>query len=255
MPQFIDRVEVSLNDGEPEICTIDAALAKLKQEISFWEVWRFVNCLGEAIGIQKEVAFWTVDVFAEEEYRQSFFIKNFSEVEALAAQFLRLAGESYRVDFAYDLRACETFVESLSRRYIEKASQILTAADIPHTVSSSERSNFNVISGARQTAGVLYVLAPPECADEVKKVAAEIENKIQTLRDEIDALAKNNERDPQLLERYEQLAQLSDDDPVISFGRGILLFERGRNEEAAEAFLALSTLSGIGAAGRRPHWH
>jgi len=83
----------------------------------------------------------------------------------------------------------------------------------------------------------LSVLAPPEYKENVKEVAAEIENKIQALRDEIAALAANNERDPRLLECYEQLAQLIEDDPVVSYGRGVLLFARGRNEEAAEAFI------------------
>jgi len=83
----------------------------------------------------------------------------------------------------------------------------------------------------------LSVLAPPEYKENVKEVAAEIENKIQALRDEIAALAANNERDPKLLECYEQLAQLVEGDPAVSYGRGILLFARGRNEEAAEAFM------------------
>jgi tetratricopeptide (TPR) repeat protein len=41
---------------------------------------------------------------------------------------------------------------------------------------------------------------------------------------------------------YDQLAQLVEDDPAVSYGRGVLLLERGRNEEAAEAFIELALL-------------
>jgi tetratricopeptide (TPR) repeat protein len=227
LAQFINQVKVGLNDAEPESCSIDTALAKLKQEISPWEVWRFVNCLQEMIDVQKEGAFWTVHFFENEEtYRQSFVIKNFSQVEVFVEQFLRLSGGSHTFDFEYNLVECDTYMEDSSGD-IKKVSTALAGADIPHTVRKAEWS--------------LHILLPPEYRDAADDVAddaaAEIESKIQELRDEITALEENHAPREQLLEHYNQLVQLVEGDREASYHRAMLLFELGRNEEAAEAFI------------------
>ncbi|MGH7455146.1 MAG: tetratricopeptide repeat protein, partial [bacterium] len=240
LAEFINRVQISLNDGEPESCTIDQALAKIRQEISWGEGWTVANCLEEGIIILKEVKFWTIHFFVKGECLQSFTVKTREKLEAFAEQFLRLAGDSYTVDYQYHLDECETFLESSSLGYVAKISTLLADAEVPHTLRTADRFYFDAISGAKQTAGLLYLLVPREYKEAVDAVASAIENKIQSLREEIAALAAKDEHDPQLLELYNQLSQLVDGDPAVSYGRGVLHFERGRNEEAAEAFIELA---------------
>lgn len=237
LEQFINQVKMTSDAAvEPEICTIDAALAALKPELSHWAGWRFQNCLRETIDIQTEVAFWTIHFFTGEGYWQSFVIKNFKDVEAFVARFLRLSGKSYMVDFQYHLDECEIFIESFSFGYIEKLSKLLGEADIPHTVKGGERSFFNPISGWKHEADSGHVLIPSEYKDAANEVLAGIANRIQALHEEIAALEENNASDAELLEPYNQLAQLVESDPAISCHRGVLLFALDRNEEAAQAF-------------------
>jgi tetratricopeptide (TPR) repeat protein len=227
LAEFVNRVRIGFNDGEPESCTIDQALAKIKQEISWGQSWAVANCLQEGIIVQKEAAFWTVHFFVKGECLQSFTFKTREKLEAFAEQFLRLTGGRHVVDHQYHLDECEIFADSDSSGYIEKTSRALAKVDVPHTVRITEPLM------SRQ------ILIPEEYMEAAHAVAAEIAGKIQSLRHEISALAKKDERDPQLLELYDQLAQLVEDDPAVSYGRGVLLFERGRNEEAAEAFIEL----------------
>jgi predicted Zn-dependent protease len=81
------------------------------------------------------------------------------------------------------------------------------------------------------------ILVPPEYLEAADAVAAERASKIQKLRDEIAALEENHAPREQLLERYNQLAQLVEGDREASYHRAMLLSEFGRNEEAAEAFI------------------
>ena len=222
--QLINRVEVSLNDGEPESCTIDAALAKLQGETELWHVWHFTNCLHEKLTAQKEAAFWTLELFEGEQYQQSFFIKLAKDLEDTLAKFLRLSAEPYHVDFDYRLDDCVTIVDSHSSAYVKKVSQTLSAANIPHTVKI--RAEYG-----------LLVWAPADYEEAAQDLVAEIENKIASLRQEIARLVEKDKRHPQLLERYNELAQLIDHDATISYGQGVLLFEYGRNEDAATAFV------------------
>jgi tetratricopeptide (TPR) repeat protein len=228
LAEFINRVRIGLNDGEPENCTIDQALARLKQEIALWDNWHFTNCLREKISIQKEVAFWTVHFFEDEVYQQSFVIKTFQDIEVFVTPLLRLAAGNYPVAFQYYLDECEIFAESYSSGYIEKTSNALAKADVPHTVRTSEPPS------SRQ------ILIPKEYVEVARAVASEVAAKIKSLRNEISVLAEKDEHDPRLLELYDQLAQLVEDDHAVCYGRGVLLFERGRNEEAAEAFIELA---------------
>ncbi len=230
LAEFVNRARIGLNDGEPESCTIDQALAKIKQEISWGEAWAVANCLQEGIIILKEAAFWTIHFFVKGECLQSFTIKTREKLDAFVEQFLRLAGGRHVVDHQYHLDECEIFVESYSSGYIEKTSRALVKADVPHTARNSE------------TLPSWQILVPQEYVEIARAVAAEVAAQIQLLRDEISALAEKDERAPQLLELYDQLAQLVEDDPAVSYGRGVLLFERGRNEEAAEAFIELALM-------------
>ncbi len=230
LTEFINRVRIGFNDAEPESCTIDQALAKIRQEISWGQGWAVENCLQEGIIVQKEAAFWTIHFFVKGECLQSFTIKTREKLEAFVEQFLRLAGGRYVVDHQYHLEECEIFVESYSSGYIEKTSSALAKADVPHTVRISEPLS------SRQ------ILIPKEYVEIARAVAAEVAAKIQALRDEISVLAAKDEHDPKLLELYNQLAQLVDGDPAVSYGQGILLFEHGRNEEAAEAFIELALM-------------
>jgi tetratricopeptide (TPR) repeat protein len=260
LAQFINQVKMASDAAvEPGICTIDAALAALKPERSHWAGWRFQNCLRETIDVQTEAAFWTIHFFTGEGYWQSFVIKNFKDVEAFVARFLRLCGKSYMVDFQYHLDDCETLIESFSFEYLANLSKLLGAADIPHTVRAGTRTFFNAISGWKHEADTGQILIPSEYKDAAKEVLAGIADKIQALREEIVGLEENNASDAELLERYDQLAQLVESNPEISCNRGILLFALGRNEEAAQAFIDAAH-DGMAAQGNLPtaefeeHW-
>lgn len=221
---FLDRVQASLNDGEPERCTRATALAKLKNEIARGNVWRFVNCAGDRIDLQKEASFWTIHLFEQEEYQRSCLIASTDDVENFLSQFLRLNADECAGDYAYRLEECETLINSSSAGVIEKTSLALTRAEIPHTVRHDELA-------------ALTILIPPEYQEAAADVVTQIDNAAQALREEIETLVHRNERDPRLLDLYSRLAQLVADDPAVSYGRGLLLFEAGRKEEAAEAFI------------------
>jgi tetratricopeptide (TPR) repeat protein len=224
LASFIDRVKVSLNEAEPEDCAINQALARLKQEMSLWQIWHVVNGLQEKIALQKEVAFWTVHLFDQDNYQQSYLLKTAWQVENYLSLFLRLDEGKYTADHEYSLDECETFMDSFSSGATEKISRTLAQADIPHTVRQHELMS-------------PHVLIPPEYREAADQIAAGIEKKVLALREEIAALAGSYERHPRLLELYNQLAELVDGDPTVSYGRGVLLFESGRNAEAAEAFI------------------
>lgn len=138
--------------------------------------------------------------------------------------FLRLDEVKYAVDHEYSLDECETFMDSFSSGAIEKISRALAQANIPHTVRQQELMS-------------MHVLLPPEYREAADQIAADIEKKVLALREEIAALAGRDARHPRLLELYNQLAELVDGDPTVSYGRGVLLFESGRKVEAAEAFI------------------
>lgn len=242
LAQFIDRVQVSLNDGEPESCTIDAALAKWREETVLWHVRHFTNCLQEKLSVQKEAAFWTLELFEAGEYQQSLFIKSDQTAENVLAQFLRLRDEAYDADFAYRLDELETIIESPSSAFVQNVSQTLAAENIPHAVKIAQRVYYNAVQGGMQAIYVLHVLLPAEEKDAAQAVIAEIEHQIETLRQEIAALVEQDERHPQLLERYDELAQFMDGDAEVAYGRGVLLYERGRNEDAAMAFMQAAQL-------------
>ena len=224
---FLNSVEVSLNNQEEEVCTIDQALSKLKQDVSFWDMWIFTNCLDESLVFQKESLRWVIHHYCDEKYEKSFFIGTQEEAEKLLSRFLYLEDWKDFIDLAYDLDAWEVLVESKSHNYIRKIATVLDTYEVLYTVQtpifSQDQNNFSA------------VLIPEEYMETSKEIVTEIESKVRDLYTEASKLAEGD--DPiKELEIYNMLIQLVSDDPMVLYNRGSILFELGHYEEAVDSF-------------------
>lgn len=233
LSELVDRIEVTLNNQESEICTIDQALSKLKKEASLWDIWIFTNCLDESLVLQKERLRWMIHHYSEEKYEKSFFVEIQEDVKELLSRFLCMKDWKDYIDRVYNLNKWKTLVRSKSHKYITKITSELEAAKVTYTVQTPIYSHDSDES--------LSILVPDEYMKIANNIIEENENRVLDLYIQASKLAKSGDLTEEL-EIYNLLTQSVSDNPAIFYNRGSILFELGCYEEAADSFIEAVSL-------------
>ena len=225
LADFLDRVTVGLNDGEEESASRAEALIRLDLDLGLWDALVFVNCIGNAMVVQREVARWVVHAYTGESYSQSFFVDSRGALKDTVATFLHLEPVGPGVE-GCRLDDWQVILESDSKQLVQNVTADLEAEAIPHTVQTP------LFSG--DDSGYLRVLVHPDELEAAFDVLDGSEETVEDLHERAVELAATGDRKLEL-ELYDSLTAEDPENPAVFYNRGSVLIELGRYDEAVDS--------------------
>ena len=225
---FVDMVQVRLNDSADRSMSTGEALDQLGVELAPWDALLFTSCLSDVLAVQRMSYGWVVHFYGGEQYGGSFLIESRDRLRDVLSEFLqmqdwrRLAGEEHHLD------NWRTLIDTDSRELVESVTADLDVEGIAYIVRAPRFAPGDDAS--------LDILVPPENLDQALELIEDTEETVDDLYLQAEELVESGEREREL-EVYDELVDTDPDNPAVHYNRGSLLIELRRWDEAADSLV------------------
>ena len=229
---FINRVQVSYNNEPPLTLSAGAAMEKVDEDFPLWHALAFTHYFGSTLVVQRELDSWMVNAYAEDTYVYSFFVADRTALCQLLHLFLALDAWEHLADETHNLDGWKALLRTRSARYVQKVCQALSAQNLVSAVQTpvfthDQRGNLALLVAELETA---------------ENVLHDLQDHVLNLYRQADeALTQNNLT--RELGLYTELTDYGLNNPAVYYNLGSGLFESGRFDEAAIAFIEAASLS------------
>lgn len=232
----VNVVQVRIGEGERETVSIDDAIGKLNEDFSLWNTIRYTNYLSERITIQRASLCWSGS-YEFEDGADFFIARSRSRIENILKKFLNLDNWQQEIGDNYDPSRWVKLTGVSAFGYLNTLCENLSEKEVASCIkveAPGARSCQNQSCNVEE--GPLKVFIDKADMDTAEKVLEELKKMIDTLYNEAEAFEEGGDSDEEL-EIYNQLFDLVPEDETVAFNRGVLLFDKGRYDEAAESFI------------------
>ena len=237
LKEALDRVRVKTMDGDKSTVSVDEAMARLHQMNSLWDTMQFVNCLGECATVQKASQCWS-GVIDSDESRHEFIVISDDGMADLLNRVLTLEDWESTVDHVYDPDNWEVVCGAHAFGFVNKLCKDMAASRIPAAIrvsrSGQKRSCGN--DSCEKDEGPIQIRVQRNDMETASQALQRLKTYIDGVFDAVSALEEGEDREREL-QLYNELFELMPNDESVAFNRGVMLYEDGLLEDAAESFI------------------
>ena len=229
LAHFINQIQVRTPAGQRQgPLSVEQALGNLDAAAPLWQSWLFTHSLDQSLLLQRHPRYWLVSHYLDERYAHTCILGDYQTLIDLLRRFLQLQDWRPLAGPFHDLDAWPHLARATSRPYLEAVAAELDRAKVLYALQSP----------TEQTAKppLLTLVVPQEQTPQAQEALNRFEHQVRQACDQALALADGPERQREV-DLYRQLSRWMPDNPALFYNWGSALYELGRYEEAAAAFI------------------
>lgn len=224
-----NRLVIPFADKPPVEISLENALQMIGEEMGLWDVRIFINSLNETLVFQKEVFWISIQYLSVEGQTRTFHLEHADKMKDVLIYFAHMDPKLSETGSEILISQWPIIAESDSIEYLRVLSARLGDSQIPTTLKKTD--------GPRCNCGPAFKLL---VADSHEKEARKILKSLDERVKELYAIAESFSEETPVEEEiavYNELADLVQDDAIVLFNRGVILYDQQQYEHAAHDFI------------------